>query len=242
MLGAGLGTRLRPLTENLPKPLVPIGGTPLVTHALRHLSSVGVRETIINTHHAAHRWAEAFPDFRFENLHLSFRHEPVLLDTGGGLKNVQDFLEHSGTFWIYNGDILTDLPLVKAWTHHTRQKNLVTMVLRSTQEPRHVAIDTDSRIVDIRGMLGTGRNGDFLFTGIHLVEPAIFQYIPRVEVKSIIPIYLDLIRQGLPVGGAVVDEGRWSDVGTVDEYARVSGPQGPSAPSSGNQNPTTSRR
>src|ERR1041385_4856 len=84
ILGAGLGTRLRPLTEHLPKPLVPVGGRPLVKYALRHLAGVGVREVIINTHHAAEHWRKAFPSGEYEGIRLTFRHETVLLETGGG--------------------------------------------------------------------------------------------------------------------------------------------------------------
>ncbi len=224
VLGAGLGTRLRPLTSDLPKPLVPVKGTPLVTHSFRHLQDIGVRQIIVNTHHAARRWEETFPDHRHEKLALTFRHEPHLLDTGGGIKNVEDFFAQSGTFWIYNGDILTDLPLQTALDHHRKHRNLVTMVLRSDHEPRHVTLDSQGRIADIRNMLGTGQPGRYLFAGIHVVEPELFRHIPRVEIKSIIPIYLDLIRQGLPIGGVVIDQGTWSDVGTPVEYERVNRP------------------
>jgi mannose-1-phosphate guanylyltransferase len=224
ILGAGLGTRLRPITENLPKPLVSVRGNPLVTYAFRHVKDLGVREVMINTHHAPSRWAEFFPQSSCEGLRLNFRHEPVLLDTGGGLKNVEDFLKSSGTFCIYNGDILTDLPLKQGLQHHRAKRNLVTMVLRSEGGPKHVGLDAQGRVIDIRGMLGaTGVAGLYLFTGIHFVEPEIFQYIPEVKVQSIIQIYLDLIRQGLPIGGVILDEGEWSDVGTVAEYERLKG-------------------
>lgn len=221
ILGAGLGTRLRPLTDNLPKPLVPVRGRPLVAWGLEHLAGAGVSEAIINTHHAPDQWKKTFPTSRQGGIRLTFRHEPVLLDTGGGLKNVEDFLAGHGTFLIYNGDILTSLPLDRAIAHHQREANLATMVLRSTGGPLHVALGGDGRISDIRGMAGTGRPGTFLFTGIHVVEPEIFRHIPEVRVESIITIYLDLIRKGGRIGGVVLDEGEWSDVGTKAEYERV---------------------
>lgn len=224
ILGAGLGKRLRPLTENLPKPLLTVGQRPMVAHALDHLAGIGVREAIINTHHAAARWAEHFPQNEYAGIRLAFRHEPVLLDTGGGLKNVEDFLQGHGTFLAYNGDILTSLPLEKAVEHHQRAGNLATLILRSGGGPRHVALDADGRVADIRGLLGTGQTGAFLFTGIHVIEPLIFQHIPRVEIQSIITIYLNLIRQGERIGGVVLDEGDWTDLGTVAEYQRLSVP------------------
>ena len=221
VLGAGLGTRLHPLTKNLPKPLVQVQGRPLVTHGLDHLAAIGVREAIINTHHAHERWKEAFPQNEYRKIKLTFRHEPVLLDTGGGIKNVEDFFANQETFLIYNGDILTSLPLEKGLAHHRKKKNLVTMVLRSTAEPRHVCMNSKGRVTDIRGTLKKDSSPQYLFTGIHIVEPELFRHIPRIEVKSIISIYLDLIRQGLPIGGVVLDEGNWSDIGTLDEYERI---------------------
>ena len=84
VLGAGLGTRLRPLTNDWPKPLLPIGGRPTITYAFEQLKALGVERVIINTHHRAERYDEAFPDNTWEGLELVFRHEPVLLETGGG--------------------------------------------------------------------------------------------------------------------------------------------------------------
>lgn len=223
ILGAGLGKRLRPLTADLPKPLVPVRGRPLVAWGIEHLSRAGVRHAIINTHHAAHRWSEAFPSMECDGVRLEFRHEPVLLDTGGGLKNVESFFPSGETFLIYNGDILTSLPLGPAVEHHRHAANLATLVLRRTGGPLHVSLGADGRVADIRGRLGTGLPEKYLFTGIHVVEPRLFGFIPRVRVESIIAIYLDLIRRGEKIGGVVLDEGDWSDVGTPEEYERVNG-------------------
>ncbi|MDD2707926.1 MAG: nucleotidyltransferase family protein [Verrucomicrobiae bacterium] len=218
ILGAGLGKRLRPLTEHLPKPLLPVKGEPLVCRIIRRLAAAGVDRVMINTHHAHHRWGEFFKEPVFEGVELNFRHEPVLLDTGGGIKNVEDFFEGHGTFLIHNGDVFTDLPLSRALEHHRREKNLVTLVLRSSGGPLHVALDGGGRVTDIRGGLNSPGVQACLFTGIHVAEPELFRHIPQVEVKSIIPIYLDLIRRGLRVGGVVIDEGEWSDIGTLEEY------------------------
>ncbi len=221
ILGAGLGTRLRPLTKKLPKPLLPLGGRPMVTRALEHLAALGIRDVIINTHHAAVEWTRAFPNGGWRGTRITLRHEPVLLDTGGGLKNVQDFLSGHGTFLIYNGDVVSTLPLACAIKAHRQSGNLVTLVLRSDGSPRHVTLDAQGRIADIRGLLGTGHPGEFLFTGIHVVEPEVFNHIPDASPRSIIPIYLDLIRAGQRLGGVVLDEGEWSDLGTLAEYEQM---------------------
>jgi len=84
ILGAGLGTRLRPLTENTPKPLLEISGRPMVTYAMEHLRAVGVRRFIVNTHHRAEKYALTFPENHYQGIPIIFRHEPILLDTAGG--------------------------------------------------------------------------------------------------------------------------------------------------------------
>src|SRR5208337_4208808 len=92
ILGAGLGTRLRPLTENIPKPLLTIGGRPIITYAMEHLHSIGVKRFIINTHHCAEKYAEAFPKNNWEGIPITFCHELILLDTAGGIKNIEDLI------------------------------------------------------------------------------------------------------------------------------------------------------
>ena len=116
VLGAGLGTRLRPLTERLPKPLLEIGGRPIISYAMDHLRNVGVDRFIVNTHHCPEAYAERFFDKQWRGVPIIFRHEPVLLDTAGGLKNIEDLLEEDETIFCYNVDVVTDLPL-----HQLRQ-------------------------------------------------------------------------------------------------------------------------
>jgi len=197
-----------------------MGGCPLVVRIFRFLADAGIRRVMINTHHAAERWAEAFPEKQAEGIQLAFRHEPVLLDTGGGLKNAEDFFLDHGTFLIHNGDVLTSLPLRKAIEHHQRERNLATMVLRSHGGPLLVALDARNRVTAIGKVAGEER-ARHLFTGIHVVEPEIFQHIPEIKAQSIITIYLELIRRGLRIGGVVLDDGEWSDVGTIEEYERL---------------------
>ena len=224
VLAAGLGTRLRPLTDQLPKPLIPVGHKPLITFAFDHLiADAGVEEFIVNTHHLADRYPIVFPDGVYRERPLHFQHEPVLLDTGGGIKNIADLLGPTPeTLLVYNGDILTDLPIRPAIEHHRVSGNEVTLVLRSRQGPRHIAWDPASgRILDIRNRLGTGAPESYAFSCVYLVEPAFLNRIPAGEIVSVIPIFLDMIRQGSALGGVLIDEGDWRDLGTRQEYLRV---------------------
>jgi NDP-sugar pyrophosphorylase family protein len=224
VLAAGLGTRLRPLTDQLPKPLVPVGRKALITFAFDHLiAEAGVEELIVNTHHLPAAYRNAFPEGEYRGRPLHFRHEPVLLDTGGGIRNIADLLDGDpGTLIVYNGDILTDLPLGPAIAHHRASGNEVTLVLRSAGGPKHIAWDSvTGRIADIRNRLESGRPHEFAFACIYLVEPAFIERIPPGIPISVIPIFLDMIRTGAALGGIVIDEGDWRDLGSVAEYLRV---------------------
>src|SRR5690242_9433216 len=131
VLGAGLGTRLRPLTEELPKPLVPIFQKPLITFALDHLIDLGIDKIFINTHRLPETFAAAFPDNRYSGLDLTFVNEPVLLETGGGIKNIEAQLGRE-PFITYSGDVLTDVPLQPLIDEHFGRGNDVTLALRKT--------------------------------------------------------------------------------------------------------------
>ncbi len=220
VLGAGLGTRLRPLTEHLPKPLVPVANRPLITYAFDHLLLSGTDAFIVNTHHCPETYGDAFPDGSYRGVPLTFRHEPVLLETGGGIANVADHLRGRGSFWVYNGDILTDLPLAPALAAHgANPDHEVTLVLRSSGPGRHIAFDPDSgRVTDIRDMLATGHPCRYQFTGIYLVRECFLDRLPDPPEKvSVIPHFLDLAKAAR-LGGVVVDAGHWRDLGDPEAY------------------------
>jgi mannose-1-phosphate guanylyltransferase len=218
VLGAGLGTRLKSLTSTLPKPLIPFFQRPLITFAFDHLISIGVREFIVNTHHLPDCYDLAFPDGSYRDCPITFRHEPVLLETAGGIGNVADLLGNDPCI-VYNGDILTDLSLENALKTHQESGNAVTLVLRSSGDARHIAWNPDSgKVTDIRGMLGTGNTGTHQFTGIYLIESSFVQKIEPGVKMSVIPLFLDLIREGGLLGGVVADDGNWWDLGDRASY------------------------
>jgi mannose-1-phosphate guanylyltransferase/mannose-1-phosphate guanylyltransferase/phosphomannomutase len=232
VLGAGLGERLRPLTEQLPKPLIPVFHRPLITHAFDHLHAAGVRRLVVNTHHLPGEYDKAFPAHRYQDMPIAFRNEsPVRLETAGGIANVRDLL-HDEPFLVYNGDILTDLPLAPLIEEHQRSGNIVTLALRSHGPALHIAYDAAGRrITDIRNKLETGDEGTHLFTGIYACSPAIHDWLTPGKVESVIPIFLEMIRRGVKVGAVVLDEGQWWDLGSRTQYlaahAALNGMHGP---------------
>lgn len=225
VLGAGLGTRLRPLTDERPKPLVPIFNKPLITFAFDHLIAAGITRFVVNTHHrpeAYARWlGEANSCSEYRGCPVFFRHEPVLLETGGGIKNAADLIGDE-PFLVYNGDVLADFPLQSLIASHQRSGRIATLALRASGAERRIQCDLSTgRITDMRGLIGGRSEPSFLFTGVSVFSPEIFQHIPAGEVVSIIPVLVDLMRRGVEVGGELIDEGVWFDIGNIPSYMGV---------------------
>jgi len=222
VLGAGLGTRLQPLTENMPKPLLPIGGRPMITYAMQHLRDIGVKKFIVNTHHCADKYKEAFPDSKWQGIPITFRHEPILLDTAGGIKNIEDLIADEKRIIIYNGDIITNLPIAPLVERHSALRSTVTLALRSSGPLLNVNIDKNGFICDMRHALNNPGIQSCLFAGIYIIETKFLQRLEAGLVESIVPPLVELIKENpRSVGGVVIDEGHWHDVGSLDEYNRL---------------------
>jgi mannose-1-phosphate guanylyltransferase len=217
VLGAGLGKRLRPLTEDLPKPLVPIFHKPLITFALDHLIDIGIREIVINTHRLPDAFAKAFPENSYAGTPLTFVHEPVLLETGGGIKNIEAQLGGE-PFITYSGDVLTDVRLQPLIDEHLNRGNDVTLALRKTGLGSAIAF-RENRVVDISNRYGVP--GEYDFANIAVWSPSVFARISPKQKISFIPILGDWIAQGGKIGGLVLEQGKWFNLGSRAEYFEV---------------------
>ncbi|MBC7979900.1 MAG: NTP transferase domain-containing protein [Armatimonadetes bacterium] len=213
ILGAGLGTRLRPLTDILPKPMVPLFHKPLAEWALEACEAAGCQRFAINTHHLPEKW-EGFGRGR----DVSFFHEPVLLETGGGIKNIEEWVEE-GSLLVHNGDIFSTLDLRKLSAIHEASGDEVTLALRSEGVARHIALDGSRRVLDIRGMLGKAL-GTHVFSGIYCMRKKFLKRFPELEKISVIPFFLELAKEG-GLGAVVLDEGVWVDLGDVESYLKA---------------------
>ena len=218
VLGAGLGTRLRPLTKDLPKPLIPIFQKPLITFALDHLIESGVERFIINTHRLPASFEHVFPESSYAGHSVKLVNEPVLLDTGGGIKNVQSLL---GTkpFIVYSGDILTDVDLEPLIEEHFRAQNDITLGLRRDTGLGAGVVARNGRIVAISNESNPTDNFDY--ANISVWNPEIVRRIPSNQKVSFIPIIAKWIGQSGRIGGVVLDDGKWFNIGSRAEYLEV---------------------
>ncbi len=222
ILGAGLGKRLRPLTDNCPKPLLPVAGRPMITYVMDHLMTVGIERFIVNTHHCPEAYTRMFPDCRWRGIPIAFRHEPVLLDTAGGLKNIEDLLEGDEAILVYNGDIMTDLPLSRLLAAHAGQGREVTLALRSSGPVPNVDLDAGGSVCDMRRILGRPGVRNCQFTGIYAVEKRFLNRLRPGCIESVVPVFAGMIREKPgTVGAVVIDEGFWHDIGYPDAYEGI---------------------
>jgi len=210
ILGAGLGKRLRPLTDSLPKPLVPLFHKPLAEWAIEACEALGCKRFAINTHHLPEKWL-GFGGAR----DMAFFHEPVLLETGGGLKNIEGWVEE-GSLLIHNGDIFSSMDLRKLIDAHENSGKEVTLALRSKGGEKRISLDENGDVEDVRSEV-RGLAGTHVFTGIYCVKKEFLERIPAEEVVSVIPAFQELVREG-GIDGVVLDEGDWMDLGDVESY------------------------
>ena len=227
ILAAGLGTRLRPLTDHCPKPLLPLMLQPMLAHLLRQLQRYEVRDVIINLHHHATQLATWLGDGSRWGLHLSLSFEQEILGPAGALKRVEPWLR-DGPFFVINADELVDLDLQAVWHWHAaRPDALVTMVVRPDPAARAygaVVVDTADRVVHINGR-PSGRAAaagqETIFTGIQIVAPPVLDWIPPARfVSTTAEVYPALIEHHQGVYGYRYT-GYWLDVGVPERYLQA---------------------
>jgi NDP-sugar pyrophosphorylase family protein len=187
-----------------------------------HLISAGIERFIINTHYFAEAYYKAFPDRQWRGIPIIFRYEAVLLDTAGGIKNIEDLLDGDETILVYNGDTFTDMPLPHLIDAHYAKRKEVTLALRSSGSPLNVNLNAEGEICDLRHTLGDSGVMSCLFTGIYIVGKTFLRRLTPGIKESVIPVLISMIReQPGSVAGIIIDEGRWYDIGSVAEYEKI---------------------
>ncbi|OQW43453.1 MAG: hypothetical protein A4C66_08770 [Nitrospira sp. HN-bin3] len=224
ILAAGLGTRLRPLTNTIPKPLLPIAGTPLIVWNLLLLKRHGFHQVVINLHYLGPMIEQALGDGSKFGMRIIYSHEPVILGTGGGIKKAEPYFSGEPVL-ILNADTLVELDLEALWDFHRSRGAVATLVLREDPEADRwgvVEVGEQDRILRItgRGVREAATIARRMFAGIHILHPRLLQQVPKGVASSIIDPYVAAIERGEPVLGYDL-RGYWSDIGTPERYTHA---------------------
>ena len=220
LFAAGLGTRLRPLTDTLPKCLVPVNGRPMIDYPLLLLRHYAVREIVVNVHHHADQVEAYLGDGARFGVDVTYSREPVLRDTGGGLLGARSFLDQD-TFVIINSDVLIDLRLDEVLRFHRERRATATLVLRrDPQAHAYGTIWTDAAGIIQRLLhheapgVPSGKMQQYMFTGVHVVEPRIFRYMDGTAPFSITRATYPRMLAGAERLCGFPFRGAWQDLGT----------------------------
>jgi len=226
VLAAGLGTRLRPLTDDRPKALVEIAGRTLLEITLTRLKSFGVSEAIVNIHHFSDMVIAYLKGNDNFGMRIELSREDILLDTGGGLKKASWFFqENSGgdaePFFLHNVDVLSSIDLALLLQSHKENRSLVTVAVQKRTSSRQLLFDEDGQLCG--RVAGRGREEEIVrpaqtleplaFSGIHVISPRLLPMMTENAVFSIIDTYLRLSGQGEKITAFRVDKYYWRDLG-----------------------------
>ena len=207
ILAAGLGTRLRPLTNDRPKALVEVGGMTLLERTIRRLESAGINHIVINVHHFADKVIDFVNTHTWQARTDISDERDLLLDTGGGLKHAAPLFSGRDNILIHNVDILSDLDLQAVERHHRSEGNLVTLCVSRRKTKRLLAFDE-------RGLLVGRADEGLAFSGISIVSPELFALLPEADRPyPVIDEYIRLSQAGHRIGAYLHDPAHWLDVG-----------------------------
>jgi NDP-sugar pyrophosphorylase family protein len=232
ILAAGLGTRLRPLTNDKPKALVDVGGQPMLERTARRITDAGFDHLVINVHHFADRVKKVIEDTDDFGVEVSVSHEVEQnLETGGGIKHAEPQFKKDGPFLVHNVDILTDLDLKALYDAHEESGALATLAVRPVETDRYLSVDERGHVVGYGDpetgeehlvVEPQGETGKVDFVGVQVLSPRIFDLMTEEGVFSIINVYMRLIaEEGETVRTHRADDALWIDIGTHDRLEKA---------------------
>jgi NDP-sugar pyrophosphorylase family protein len=237
ILAAGLGTRLRPLTNDRPKALVEVGGRTLLEITLARLREFGIREVIVNVHHLADvivEYLKANDDF---GMRVEISRERELLDTGGGLKKAswvftEDAERSDEPFILHNVDVISTIDLKKLAMFHSEREALATLAVQERETSRYLFFDEQGQLCGrrvgrdgMREMVRGAQDRESLqalaFSGVHVISPRIFSLLKEDGAFSIIDVYLRLAGMRERIFAFRADEYYWRDLGRMENLAQA---------------------
>jgi len=230
VLAAGLGTRLRPLTDHRPKALVEIGGRTLLEITLTRLRAFGVSEVIINVHHFADAILEFLKSRNNFGMRIEISQEEVLLDTGGGLRKagwffLQDCARSDDPFLLHNVDIVSTVDFAAMLKQHNESGALSTLAVQRRETSRYLLFDAELQLCGRRIMRekkdeivrAAEKLEALAFTGIHIISPRLLNLMRENGAFSIIDLYLRLAGEGEKIRGFRADDFYWRDLGKLEQ-------------------------
>lgn len=230
VLAAGLGTRLRPLTDDRPKALVEVAGRTLLELTLVRLRAFGIQDVILNTHHFADMITAYLRSHENFGMHIEISYEEILLDTGGGLKKAASFFRDTDEpFLVHNVDVLSTIDFNQMFQFHKERNSLATLAVQDRSTSRYLLFDENDLLCGRRtGVAGEpelvrsiGMTQALAFCGIHVLSPRIFSVMQEEGAFSIIPVYLRLAAQNEAVLGYCADQYYWRDLGRPEQIEKA---------------------
>jgi NDP-sugar pyrophosphorylase family protein len=233
VLAAGLGTRLRPLTDNRPKALVEVAGRTLLEITLTRLRQFGIRDVILNAHHFADMIAEYLQSNKNFGMNIEISREEVLLDTGGGLKKAAYFFQHTGDgkhpFLLHNVDVISEIDLDRMVHFHSEHHALATLAVQDRKTSRYLLFNDESFLCGRKSEKDHAAEiirpatdlQSLAFCGIHVISPGFLSRMSEDGAFSIIASYLRLAAGGEKILGFRTDQYYWRDLGTPEKVAAV---------------------
>ncbi len=235
ILAAGLGTRLRPLTNDRPKALVEVAGHTLLEITLRRLRKFGVREAVVNVHHFAELVVEYLKKNGNFGMRIEISREEVLLDTGGGLKKAAWFFREDSSpvdepFLLHNVDVMSTIDLDRMLLFHRENRALATLAVQERETSRYLLFDEQNRLCGRRA--GRDQPPEIVrpsaqmlaraFSGVHVISPRLLTMLEEEGAFSIIATYLRVAAQGEKIVAFPADEYYWRDLGKPENVVQAS--------------------
>jgi N-acetyl-alpha-D-muramate 1-phosphate uridylyltransferase len=229
ILAAGKGTRLMPLTEHVPKALLPVRDVPLLQHCIQYLKFFGVNEIIINVHHLAEQITDFLSAKHNFGIHIEISHErDELLDTGGGLMKARWFFDDGKPFFLAAADVITNLDLMRLYQYHQEHKPLATLAVKQRPSTREFIFDDHCNLCgwinhttgEIRWSRKTENYHPAAFSAVHVIDPALFDLVTERGVFSITDMYLRLADKHT-IKGFKHNESLWFECGRVENLQKL---------------------
>lgn len=234
IFAAGLGTRLKPLTDDRPKAMVEVNGKPLIQHIIEKLTANGFDEIIVNVHH----FAEQIIDFLLENNNFGIRIEisderGMLLETGGGIKKAAHFFDDGKPFLVHNVDIFSNADLRELYNHHIESGSAATLLVSNRKSSRNLLFNDDMRLCGWQNKttgetkpkdenIDASKFKHLAFSGIHIFSPSLFAEMEKWDGKfSIIDFYLSAMKSNKIIGYEH-DDLKLIDVGKIENLKQAS--------------------